>query len=104
MTIIGCEKSCLDRSEFETLQLPVFGISLHLNCEARCGCVRSDLRPANVLDGEEDLEADNEASDWYSAYVIEVLVLSHALAGVDVTDPAYLEGIESAVAGLGLVS
>ena len=47
-----------------------------------------------------DLQED-EMSPEYSGAVdaIESLVLAHAMAGIDITSAAYLEGIETAVIG-----
>lgn len=67
----------------QTIELPVFGIRVKLSPDGTSGTITSDLsrtggRP-DALDG------------------IESLVLAHAVAGVDVTSAAYLEGVETAV-------
>ena len=54
------------------------------------GTITSDLH---------DLEGDDESAPYYNAAMdgIEAMVLAQAVAGVDILDPTYLEGIETAV-------
>lgn len=44
-------------------------------------------------------EDDDAGADLYNAAIdgIESMVLAHACAGIDVSTPAYMEGIETAV-------
>jgi len=44
-----------------------------------------------------------ETLDEYNAAIdgLESLILAHACAGIDITSPAYLEGIETAEAAIG---
>lgn len=64
------------------IELPVFGIKIKITPGGH-GTITSDLsntgKVADALDG------------------IESLVLAHAVAGVDVTAPAYVGGVETAV-------
>ena len=71
----------------KTIKTNVFGITVYLD-EAGSGKLISDLR--NGLDG-----SDAE----YAAALegLESLILAHACAGIDITTPAYLEGVETAV-------
>jgi hypothetical protein len=66
-----------------TINLPVHGITLNL--AEGSGTISSDLHD----------EGDSRALD-----ALESLILAHAVAGVDVESPAYLEGIETALDAL----
>ena len=68
-----------------TIRLPCYGITIALAGE---NSIVSDLR-----------EPETTANRRYNSVVdgLEALILAHACAGVDVTSPAYLEGIETAV-------
>ena len=68
----------------------VFGIKVEL--EGKNGIITSDLK---VNESDESDVAYNAAIDG-----LESLILGHACAGIDITSPAYLEGIESAVDGI----
>ncbi|CAM3843101.1 hypothetical protein VRRI112168_02830 [Vreelandella rituensis] len=70
----------------ELIELHCFGIKIQNNA------ITSDLHEAHLPDASEAYEAAMDA--------IESLVLAHHCAGIDVTDPAYLEGIETAVESL----
>lgn len=54
-----------------------------------CGTITSDLKK----------DTDKKKDAEYRAAIdgLESLILAHACAGIDITTPAYLEGIESAV-------
>ena len=79
------------------LKLPVGGIVITLTSKTDTvdgtphlgGSIQSDLKE----DG-----CDLRCQGAYDA--IESLVLAHAIAGVDVVSPAYLEGIEEAIQAL----
>lgn len=73
------------------VKLPVHGIRINLT-EDGGGSITSDLH-------EDDPPAEGEDEKLYNAAIdgIESIILGHAIAGVDVESPAYLEGIESAV-------
>jgi hypothetical protein len=65
------------------IKLPSFGIVVTLTGDGG-GAISSDLH--------EDHELYNAGVDG-----VEALILAHACAGIDITTPAYLEGIETAV-------
>ena len=67
----------------KTIKLPCFGIEINVDGEG--GSINSDLH-------EENEDNYNIAMD-----ALESLILAHAVAGIDVASPAYLEGIETAV-------
>ena len=78
---------------FREIHLPCYGIRLRVNPKNPAGgSITSDLRGPKATD-------DDPAGASYLAAVDtdESLVLAHAAAGIDVTSPAYLEGIETAV-------
>jgi len=65
-------------------RLPVFDMTVIVN--SRGGAIRSSLT-----------DAISPADPVYAAYSgLESMVLAHACAGIDVEDPAYLEGVETA--------
>lgn len=68
------------------IKLPVFGILLNILSNKKGGGISSDLH---------EIHASKEYNTAIDA--IESLVLAHACSGIDVTSPAYLEGIETAV-------
>jgi hypothetical protein len=78
------------------IELPCYGIVLELD-ENGSGMLSSDLR------GETDdtgLGEECHCRDlgWLALVdTVESMVLAHACAGIDVTTPAYIEGIETAV-------
>ena len=67
------------------IKLPCFGITI--NQQGKACAISSDLH--------------NDASDddFYNAAIdgVESLILAHHFAGIDVTTPEYVEGVESAV-------
>ena len=69
----------------DAIKLPVFGILVNINSKGGGG-ISSELH-------------EDDASDEYNAAMdaLESIILGHVCAGVDVLDPAYLEGIETAV-------
>ena len=74
-----------------TIETDCFGIVVTLTGgKLPGGTITSDLH---------DTEGDDEAAPYYNAAMdaIEAMVLAQAVAGVDITDPKYLEGIETAV-------
>jgi hypothetical protein len=79
------------------IHLPCFGITVHLDREGSPeapaqGFITSQLKEP----GRGTLvRAFNAAVDG-----LEALILAHACAGVDITSPAYIEGIETAVDAL----
>ena len=84
----------------KTITLNCYGIVVEL--EEGSGCVSSDLHEdAPDLTVENETPEEQEERELYNSAMdgIEALILGHACAGIDVTTPAYLEGIESAVQG-----
>jgi hypothetical protein len=80
------------------LTLHCYGIVVHLTGDGG-GSISSDLKEdIDTVCSEEAMEATifNAAMDG-----IESMILAHAIAGIDVTTPAYLEGIETAVQACG---
>jgi hypothetical protein len=81
-----------------------YGITVDLTGDGG-GSITSDLHEeANLEKFKEDTEelaCEINACNVYNAAMdgIEALILSHAQAGIDITTPEYLEGIESAVQG-----
>lgn len=78
-----------------TIVLPCFGIVVEIDGKG-AGSIESKLKydiPDKVN------SAGWEQSESYEAAVdgIESLIMAHACAGIDITTPAYLEGIETAV-------
>ena len=71
----------------KTIKLPCYGIVVTFAL-GESGELRSDLDNILFFDGtEKRLYVDG----------IESMILAHAIAGVDIESPAYLEGIETAV-------
>jgi len=88
-----------------TIKLPCYGITVFLTGDGG-GSITSELHensegsfndPNNLQESEDerkDIEAYNNAING-----IESMILGHACAGLDITSPEYVEGIESAVQG-----
>lgn len=78
-TQVGCS---------ETIRLPTFDMVVITNLEG--GTITSNMLEKTERD-------DPELSELCAAVdAIESMVLSHAIAGIDIQSPAYLEGIEVA--------
>jgi len=78
-----------------TLTTNCFGIVVTIN-ENGVGEIVSDLYDHDLHDGKRpDPARENRLDHAFDA--IESIVLAHALAGIDILTPAYLEGIETAV-------
>ncbi len=74
-----------------TIRLPCYGITVRLTRKrtrqwSGCGTITSQLK-AQGPSGRHHAAVD----------ALESLILAHACAGIDVTSPAYVEGIETAV-------
>lgn len=73
------------------IELPCYEISIVI--EGKGGFINSNLADGEPADyGDEEYLAGVDA--------IESMILAHAIAGVDVESPAYIEGIETAVQAL----
>jgi hypothetical protein len=84
----------------KTIELGCYGIVVELTGDGGAS-ITSDLKegfgpsPCQLSKDECDgIDNYNYAMDG-----IESLIINHAVAGIDITTPAYLEGIESAVQG-----
>ena len=82
-------------SEIE-IRLPCYGITIRLDRKPSAekpggGTITSDLKQDTTGEDAEYLAAIDG---------LESLILAHACAGIDVTTPAYIEGIETAVAAI----
>ena len=71
------------------ISLPCFGIRVQLSGDGG-GSISSGLHASG--------ESDEEQAAWDA---IESLILAHACDGVDVTSPAYVEGVKTAVNSVG---
>ena len=73
----------------KTIKLPCYGIVVTF-AAGESGELRSDLqRHDSTLATDDALVSPIDG--------IESMILAHAIAGVDIESPAYLEGIETAV-------
>ena len=95
--VCGPRPSTNDKLAGETeIRLPCFGITVCLDREPTAdmpgGTITSDLKEPSTTD----------AAISYNAAIdgLESLILAHACAGIDVATPAYVEGIETAVAAI----
>jgi hypothetical protein len=80
------------------IRLPCYGITICLDRnnsrhQPGCGTITSDLKEAG---------SDAKSIKFNAAIDgLESLILAHACAGIDVTSPAYVEGIETTVEAIG---
>jgi|TARA_Y100000033_G_C2725573_1_gene100634 hypothetical protein len=68
----------------KSLTLPCYGIKVLFDCKTKSG----KITPGRKVTGRE-----------FDA--LHAMILSHAIAGVDIESPAYIEGIETAVDAIG---
>jgi len=81
----------------KTIKLPCYGIVIEIH-ENGGGSITSQLH--EFVDVEVTRDDDEVASDeLYDAAMdaVESMILAHAIAGIDVSSPAYMEGIETTV-------
>jgi hypothetical protein len=88
------------------IELPCYGIKIEIGKDG-CGILLSTGLHEDYISDDTGIDAmdineENARISIYNAMMdaIESLILGHAIAGVDVTTPAYLEGIESAIEGI----
>ena len=82
-----------DRFSCTTLELSCFDIKVKLNPDTLSGEISSSLK-----ESKEDAECDGELQHYNTAIqAILDLILAHAVAGVDIKSPAYIQGINSVV-------
>tara|TARA_R110000824_G_scaffold201667_2_gene385749 strand:- start:3796 stop:4161 length:366 start_codon:yes stop_codon:yes gene_type:complete len=118
MNTYDVKQPTVEVSSSTKVMLGCFGIVLELNDEGG-GTISSDLKEscpycdciecnadcdgsAGDIDGLEDQD-DLDSRNRYNAAIdgLESLILAHAFAGIDITTPAYLEGIETAESAIG---
>lgn len=82
-------------------ELHCCGITVRLNEDGMGGNVTSTLHEQPNPEVEGGSEADTNY-DRYEAAVdaLESVVLAHACAGIDIQAPAYVEGVETAIAAI----
>ncbi len=85
-------KTC--EPDVREIRLPCYAINIRLDGQDSpkgppCGTITSELKVPGRAAAD---RAYNAAIDG-----LESLILAHACAGIDVTSPAYIEGIETAV-------
>jgi hypothetical protein len=84
-----------------TIKLPCFGIVIELGPEdpEKPGAYQGGNLVNGIPREEADPEDDEGDPAEYNAAMdgIESMILAHAIAGIDVASPAYVEGIETAV-------
>ena len=76
-------------SGLRTITTDCFGIVVEIN----------DKGGATITSEMHDWEEPAHDANIYNAAIdgVEAMILAHAAAGVDIMDPKYLEGIETAV-------
>jgi hypothetical protein len=103
-----------------TIELPLYKIKIELN-NNRGGTISSELKEVcpycndhlcsfdcpDAMEGASDRDidcqndkiAELEDLKYYNdkVNIIESIILAHAVAGVDIESPAYLEGIETVI-------
>ena len=86
----------------KTIKLPCYGIVVETDGEGG-GSITSDLRETMIFCNDpnnlQEQEDERQSFENYNTAMdaIESVILGHARAGIDITTPAYIEGIESAV-------
>lgn len=79
----------------QTINTHCHGISVTLDDQGG-GTIESDLHEDVETETAEGSVADTLLLDA-AVDALESLVLAHAVAGIDITSPAYLEGLETAI-------
>ena len=81
----------------KTIKLPIHDIIVQITKNGSASIV-SDLHD-NIEDDWDDL--DPETRDYESAInALESLILAHAVARVNIEDPTYIKGIDTAVTAI----
>ena len=73
------------------IELPIYGIVVKLP-NSGGGSIESDLHRDDDAFSARDERRYNSAIDG-----LEALILAHACAGIDIEDPKYIKGIETAL-------
>jgi len=79
-----------------TIQLPIAGIEIKLYRNG-AGSVTSDIEDVPEADAEKIEDLENEAGFLACKGALYTMLQSHAAAGIDVTTPAYLKGVQALV-------
>lgn len=81
------------------ITLPCYGIVIQLTEPNKDGLVGGSISS----DLHEEPDGPDDDPSCYNAAMdgLESIVLAHAIAGVDVESPAYIEGLETAVGACG---
>lgn len=76
----------------KTYEIPQFGMVVKIT-----GTQEGYPTPGGTITS--DLHTDDEDDDEYNSAIdgIEALVLAHAVEGIDISAPAYVKGIQTAV-------
>lgn len=82
----------------QPVTLPCYGIRLYPTGDGGAG-ISSDLHLEQPYGWKTE---ENDTAYDAAIDALESLVLAHYCAGVDVTTPAYIEGIETAVQAFGM--
>jgi hypothetical protein len=83
--------------KIKKIELPIYGIVVKLQPDGS-GSIESDLERARPDDCEGGSEEDTSYDLFNGAMDgIEALILAHAVAGVDIQTPAYINGVQTAV-------
>ncbi len=112
----------MNNSTSKTIDLLCFGIKVNLTGDGG-GSITSDLKEicpycdhidcsfscdgsvSQFDDPEKNLQTEEEQQNRvnYNAAMdaLESLIMAHAIAGIDIENPAYIEGIETAVNSIG---
>jgi len=87
----------------KTIKLPCFGIVVQVDTDnPGGGSINSNLHEETEFDNSMTLPDRMNATIFNAAMDgIEAVILAHACAGIDITTPAYIEGIETAVQACG---
>jgi hypothetical protein len=76
-----------------TIKLDCYGIEINLTGDGG-GSISSNLHGIPIDSSYHEEELSARYNDMMDA--LESIILAHACAGIDVTTPAYMEGIETA--------
>ena len=77
----------------KTYSIPEFGITVQV--EGQAGTIESELKKHIIGEDADPSPCDFEINGAIDA--IESLILAHACAGIDVSSPAYVEGLRSSL-------
>ena len=90
--IVRKKSVVMQLSKHETIILPCYGIEVTLIDDG--GSITSKMKDSPVDSSYHEEEQAARYNDMMDA--LESIILAHAIAGVDITTLAYLDGIETA--------